>query len=84
MSTKNNSLATTQGKPFALEALKKRREENSKKVKIDNEKLYAGSPMYFYCISCDGLADTLPESYISPPKELCDECQALKDLNWLQ
>lgn len=78
------ALATTKGKDVALKALAKRRKENAKKKKIDNGSLYAGSPMYFYCKSCDGLADTLPESYISPPKKLCDECQALKDLGWLE
>ncbi len=76
--------ATTKGKDAALKALAERREENAKKKKIDNSSLHAGSLMYFYCKSCDGLADTLPESYISPPKKLCDECQALKDLGWLE
>ncbi|MEK9151964.1 MAG: hypothetical protein AAB692_01210 [Patescibacteria group bacterium] len=76
--------ATTKGKAVALEALKKRREENAKKEKIDNSRLHAGSPMYFYCISCDGLSDVLPESYLTPPKQCCKECQALKDLGWLE
>jgi hypothetical protein len=40
--------------------------------------------MYFYCISCGGLADVLPESYIGRPSRLCKECQALKDLGWLE
>jgi len=78
------ALATQKGKDFALQALHARREENAKKEKIDNGSLYAGSQMYFYCKSCGGLADVLPESYISPPKKLCDECQALKDLGWLE
>ena len=78
------ALTTTKGKDVALKALAKRHKENAKKKKIDNGSLYAGSPMYFYCKSCDGLADTLPESYISPPKKLCDKCQALKDLGWLE
>lgn len=75
--------ATTQGKAFALKALVKRRKENSKAHKIDNGSLPAGAPMYFYCISCDSLADTKPESYLTPPRKLCNECQALKDLGWL-
>lgn len=79
------ALATTKGKKFALKALAKRRKENAKKEKIDNGSLHAGSSMYFYCILCDGLADTLPENYfLSTPKKLCDECQALKDLGWLE
>lgn len=74
------ALATTKGKDLALKALVKRRWKNAKKEKIDNRSLYAGSSMYFYCKSCDGLADVLPESYTSLPKKLCDECQALEDL----
>lgn len=78
-------LATEKGKAFALKALAKRRKENEKKEKIDNSTLYAGSPMYFYCKTCGGLADTVPENYfINLPKQLCDECQALKDLGWLE
>ena len=76
--------ATLGGKEYALSALKKRIEENAKKEKIDNSSLYAGSPMYFYCKACGGLADKLPENYLfSTPKKLCDECQALKDCRWL-
>ena len=78
------TLATQKGKEFAVDALRQRREENARKEKIDNSKLYAGDSMYFYCISCGGLADTLPEGYLSTPKKLCDECQALKDLGWLE
>ncbi|MFA5870430.1 MAG: hypothetical protein WC842_00875 [Candidatus Paceibacterota bacterium] len=77
-----SELATQKGKKFALEQLEKRRK--NKPEQIDNTSLYAGSPMYFYCKSCGHLADTLPESYISKPKDLCDECQALKDLGWLE
>jgi len=75
---------TTKGKKVALKELDKRRKENAKKEKIDSSALPAGSPIYFYCISCDGLADQLPENYVCPPKKLCDECQALKDLGWLE
>lgn len=46
--------------------------------KIDNARLYAGSSMYFYCHLCGHLADTLPESYVTPPKKYCDECADLK------
>ncbi len=77
-------LATVKGKDFALKALAKRRKENAKKKQIKNSDLPAGSPMYFYCNSCNGLADTKPECYVNPPKQLCDECQALKDLDWLE
>jgi len=77
------ALATQQGKEAALEALKKRR--GNPPEQIDNASLYAGSPMYFYCISCGHLAGTLPENdFLSTPKKLCRECQALKDLGWLE
>jgi hypothetical protein len=76
--------ATTQGKKKALADLAKRRKKNAKATKVDNGALYAGSPMYYYCISCDGLAQVLPELHNERPKQLCDECQALKDLGWLE
>ena len=75
-------LATLKGKDFALKALKERRDNPPEK--IDNSKLYAGSPMYFYCISCGHVSDVLPESYLCSPSKLCDECQALKNLGWLK
>lgn len=78
------TLATEKGKEYALKQLKKRKEENAKKEKIDNASLYAGSPMYFYCTSCDVLSDVKPETYLDTPKTICDECKALKDLGWLE
>lgn len=73
---------TEQGKEAALAALQKRRE--NKPRHIDNSDLPAGAPMYFYCITCGHSSDCLPESYIGTPKRLCGECQALKDLGWLE
>lgn len=78
-----SELATDKGKEFALEALRRRREKNAGKEKVNNALRPAGSSMYFYCRSCDDVADILPETYISPPKKLCKECQALKDKGWL-
>ncbi|MCX6752208.1 MAG: hypothetical protein NTZ87_01770 [Candidatus Nomurabacteria bacterium] len=79
------NLATVKGKKIALEALEQRRKENAKRKKIDNKDLPAGSPMYFYCLSCNGIADQLPERYfLSTPKRICDECFALKELGWLE
>jgi hypothetical protein len=74
--------ATMRGKTAALEALRKRRANQPKR--IDNSSLYAGSPMYYYCKSCGHLADCLPESHWGPPAQLCGECEALKDLGWLE
>ena len=76
------TLATQQGKEFALQALKERRANPPKQ--INNGSLSAGSPMYYYCINCSHLAESLPESHLSLPKKLCRECQALKDLGWLE
>lgn len=76
------ALATTKGKEAALEALEERRA--NKPRPIDNASLLAGSPMHYYCISCGHKSDELPEAHTAPPKELCDECQALKDLGWLE
>lgn len=73
---------TTQGKKKAIAALEKRREENNTRERIDNGSLYAGSPMHFDCLTC-GADIVVPESYITRP-DLCTECQALKDLDWLE
>lgn len=75
-------LATTKGKKKALKALASRRKNIPEQV--DNSRLIAGSPMYYYCKTCGHLADCLPECHIYPPKQLCNECQALKDLGWLE
>lgn len=81
----SSPLATERGKVFALEVLRKRREENAGKERINNSRLPAGDPMYYYCKACGGLADALPEGwFLGGPKKLCDECQALKDLGWLE
>jgi hypothetical protein len=74
--------ATAQGKEFALEALNQRRKENKKRKRVDNSDLPVGAPMHFDCIGC-GANISVSENYTSRPK-LCPECQALKDLGWLQ
>jgi len=73
---------TTQGKEVALAALQQRRARPP--IRIDNASLHAGNPMYYYCKSCGTLADILPENHIGRPKQLCFECQALKDCGWLE
>ena len=78
----SRSFATEQGREAALEALEKRRAHPP--VKLDNASLPAGSPMYYYCRACGHLADTKPENwFLTLPKKLCPECQALQDLGWL-
>lgn len=74
--------ATVNGKEAALKALADRRA--NKPERIDNSRLMAGSPMYYYCITCGHTSDVLPECHFSTPRKLCSECQALKDLGWLE
>ena len=58
----------------------KQRRENNKGKKINNSSLPAGSPMYYYCKSCDELVDTKPEGWFAnPPPKLCAFCQQLYD-----
>jgi hypothetical protein len=78
----SDTLATALGKAHALDMLAMRREQNKDKQPIDNSKFYAGSPMYFDCLTCRATI-TVPETYITRPK-LCPQCQALKDCGWLE
>lgn len=73
---------TEKGKETALHALATRRADAPRK--IDNAALPAGSPMYFYCISCGHVAEVVPESYTWTPAKLCSECKALQELGWLE
>lgn len=74
--------ATTRGKKAALEALAARRKQYKNRKTVKNESLPAGSPMYFECITCR--ADiVVHEGYTSRPK-LCEECEALSALGWLE
>lgn len=72
------ALATTRGKKAALVALAMRREDNKTRERVDNSRLYAGSPMHFDCLGC-GADIQVPENYTTRPN-LCDEYQALKNL----
>ena len=76
------ALAIMEGKKAALEALAERRERNKTRERIDNSKGYAGDSMHFDCITCGGDIE-VPESYTNRPK-LCEECQALKEVGWLE
>lgn len=66
----------------ATAALATRRE--NKPEKVDNGSLYAGSPMYYYCRHCDGLAAKLAEDHRGPPPPLCQECKEMDDNGWLK
>lgn len=69
-------------KAQGLKALATRRRINKNRKKVDNSSLYAGSPMYFYCLTCEAEI-VVPESYLTRPK-LCQECEALKAAGWLE
>lgn len=60
----------------ALERLAER--IKTKPEPIDNSRLRAGSPMYYYCRLCGHLAATLPESHWDSPPRYCGECDDLK------
>lgn len=63
---------------LAMEQFEKRKAENAGK-QIDNSRLYAGSPMHYYCRFCGCHTETLPESHWSRPSTVCDPCQILHD-----
>lgn len=70
-------------KEIALVKVAERKKRNAPK-KIDNARLPAGSPMYYYCRACDALVATKPENwYRNPPPKYCEDCKPLKELGWL-
>lgn len=72
------------GLAFArLVELHKHRRANAPK-RINNAELYAGSPMYFYCVHCGHQSDVLPESYTGRPKSKCHFCQDLINMGLLK
>ncbi len=73
--------ATDADKVAALTALKSRRAANKTLVRVDNTKLRAGDPMYFYCFGC-GAEIVVPEDYLDKPDH-CPECTLLQKLGLL-
>lgn len=45
--------------------------------RIDNSRLYAGSPMYYYCRYCNHISEVLPETHLERPSHICNKCQEL-------
>jgi len=68
-------------KEKAMKLLEER--QANKPEHIDNSRPPAGSYMFYYCRLCGHSSDTLPESHLNAPKKLCDECQHMKDMGWL-
>lgn len=74
--------STSQGKKAALKALAERRKDNKDRDWAERTaRGYAGSPMYFGCIACNGCI-VVPENYLSKPN-LCKPCQDMKEMGWL-
>ena len=61
---------------LAMRMFKERKAANEGK-QIDNSRLYAGSPMYYYCKFCGVHTDTVPESHWGRIKTVCDPCDVL-------
>lgn len=59
-----------------MEQYKKRCEMHRGK-QIDNSKLYAGSPMYYYCKYCGVQTMIVPESYCGAISRICEPCDLL-------
>lgn len=78
-----SGLATEKGKKFAIKSLHERRAKSLTDTKVNNASLPAGFPIYYYCISCGQVSETVSETYVTSPRKICTECQAMIDLNWL-
>jgi len=51
----------------------------AKRPRIDNGKLVAGSPMYYYCKGCGTMLAVLPETHLERPPQHCEPCLYLID-----
>lgn len=77
-------LATEEkGKKEALEKLERRKEANMSIVQKNNSMLHAGSPMYYYCRSCNHEM-VLSETHTCAAPTLCVECVELKIKDWIK
>lgn len=58
-----------------MDEFEKRKRANAKIKRIDNTKLHAGSPMYYYCRAC-GAEMIEPESHPYPAPRFCAACKS--------
>ncbi len=72
-----SDVVTDDKKAELLRGLEQRKALAVTRGQVDNSRLYAGSPMYYYCKHCGLLTETLPESHMERPKAVCDECDIL-------
>lgn len=54
-----------------------RKKENSKKERIRNDELPAGSSMYYYCYHCGSISDVRSEDDFSLVNHTCTDCKPL-------
>lgn len=62
-----------------MERLKERQARNEGREHVNNADAYAGSPMVYYCRSCDD-SMVLPESHLCAAPRHCSPCLRLIDL----
>lgn len=67
----------------ALAKLAERKEANKDIVHKNNGTLYAGSPMYYYCRSCNHEM-ALSETHTCAAPMLCEDCKELKAKGWIK
>lgn len=54
-----------------------RKRAMAEQPRVDNAKLYAGSPMFYYCKACGTLVAVLPETHVQRPPQHCGGCRYL-------
>ena len=72
-----NDVAIQFDAKLALAQFQKRFFQNLGK-QIDNSKLYAGSPMTYYCRYCGEKTQVLPEAHMGVPRTVCVGCEPLQ------
>lgn len=66
---------TAQAKDPRLDLLEARREHNAG-TQVENDRLPAGSSMYYYCATCGAHVATKPEGWWQdPPPKHCATCK---------
>ena len=61
----------------AFEQFVRRKSYAEQVVKIDEQGLHAGSPIYHYCEHCGVPTEVLPEAHLWEPYKFCSQCAAL-------
>ncbi len=64
----------------AINQFVKRALQARRTVRVENDRLKAGEPMYFYCEHCGIICDVLPEEYCFAPHRRCSQCEGLQEM----